>query len=627
MRAAQLSTRSCQAIIKGWRTAALMLASCMFVLLVATGAYAQTDDGEESANPSRRAAGTAKSIITGKVVYDDTGRPVRRASLLLIDLLSAQQSPDKFSTATDNDGKFRLKNVAAGTYLVMVDAPGVLTPFAFLNPAENRPPTSADWSDARKNFDEVVVDGTNDVKLEVRAKRGAAISGKITYKDGDPAISVLISIVRKKGDGGVGRFIAGLSPASLLAQHTDDRGMYRVAGLPPGEYFVSAAESNTNVEDENAASGRNMDRFMRDLFTSDALAVTYYGGVRSIRDATTVKLVAGEEADDINISLIEQQSFVLGGTLTARRDHRPLPRATLKLHSKEDYGGLFPTDRTTQTDEQGGWGFKGVPDGTYLISIEPPYETSEPTTATDGAKPATPRAAKLSRKQLEVTVNGSDMTALAIELNEGARVSGSFTFEGSGKSSGYVSMGIERIDGVIAPEEEYASIDRDKGTFSFEGLMAGEFFLTANVYKENYYIKSMTANGRDMLREPFKLNESDEVRGVEIVLASDLATLSVRVLDKPGGKPRGSVFVTLVPNIAQRWRAQSSRIYLRTDGSGQLKVSIPPGDYLAFVLPPDKAPEVFNESYVKTHAASAQRVTLHPGAHQTADFILPGPQN
>src|ERR1051325_12168519 len=161
MRAALISTPSLRAGVKGVRVAALLLASVLPALVLASGAYAQTEPGEESADVSRGETGTAKSVITGKAVYDDNGRPVRRASIMLIDLGNTQQSPDKFSTATDVNGKFKIKNVPAGNYLVMVDAPGVLTPLAFINLEDRKSPTPADFVEARQNFDEVVVDGTN----------------------------------------------------------------------------------------------------------------------------------------------------------------------------------------------------------------------------------------------------------------------------------------------------------------------------------------------------------------------------------------------------------------------------------------------------------------------------------
>ena len=159
-------------------------------------------------------------------------------------------------------------------------------------------------------------------------------------------------------------------------------------------------------------------------------------------------------------------------------------------------------------------------------------------------------------------------------------------------------------------------------------MAAGEIFLTATLYQNNtYYIKSVTLNGRDLLREPLKLGESDQIKGVQIVMSSNTATLVGRVLDNVGGKPRGGVLISLVPNAAQRWRAQSGRLYARTNGAGEFKLSGPPGEYLVFIWPSDKASETLNESYLRTHAADAQRVTMQPGGRHTAEFLLPGQQN
>lgn len=595
--------------------------SCLVAVLflLSSVAFAQNasraDDDE--AGQSAPSANTAveKSIISGKVVYEGNGRPVRRANVMLMSP-GNQQAAEKYTTATDSQGKFRLRNIAAGTYFVMVDAPGILTPIAFIYVDVDRPPTLADWGEVRKNFEEVSVDGTNEVKVEVRARRGGAISGKVSYSDGEPAINVQIGILRKKGNSTT-RVIMGLNPYSLMAVRTDDRGMYRASGLPPGEYVVNAAEMHTDIQEDTTYNpGHSMDKFMRDLFTNDALSVTYYGGVTSAREATTIKIEADEEADDIDISLVERQTYNIAGTLTAKRDHRPLAEATVKIRSTENIGPLMVAERASRTDEQGNWFFKDVPEGTYIISADPPYQSSA---LDEDEKPATQTARKLSRKEQQVTVDGSDIAGLGLELSEGASITGTVTFEGKRNTNNYAFVSAERIDTVKASKSEHAAVYPD-GAFKLEGLTAGEIFLNAAVSQGDFYAKSITVNGTDLLRAPLKLIETQEIKDVRIVFSPNIAALKGRVLDSVGGKPRADVLVSLIPNIPQRWRAESGRLHARTNKAGEFSVRGAPGEYLVFIWPLGQMPDAVDEVYIKAHAPGVQRLTLQPGDRQSMDF-------
>jgi 5-hydroxyisourate hydrolase-like protein (transthyretin family) len=597
------------------------------LFLCASSAFAQSSSRADNTGQSAGAAADApveKSIISGKVVYEGNGRPVRRANVMLMSA-GNQQAAEKYTTATDSQGKFRIRNIAAGTYFVMVDAPGIITPLAFISMEAERSPTPADWGEVRKNFEEVSVDGSNEVKVEVRARRGGAISGKVSYRDGDPAINVQIGILRKKGNS-TARFLTGLNPSSLMAVRTDDRGMYRVSGLPPGEYVVNAAEMHTDIQEDAAYDpGHGMEKFMRDLFSSDALAVTYYGDVTSAREATVVKIEADEEAQDIDISLIQHQTYMLAGTLTAKRDRRPLAEATIKIRSTENIGPLMAAERAARTDEQGNWLFKDVPEGTYIISAEPPYERDAPATTADG-KPATQVSRKLSRKEQQVTVDGSDVAGLGLELSEGASVSGTVIIEGALNNSTYAYVYAERPDGIKVPEREYTGVPPD-GNFTLEGLTAGELFLSAAVAQAEYYPKSITAHGTDLLREPLKLAETQEIKDVRIVLSPDMAALKGRVVDATGSKPRADVLITLIPNIPQRWRAQSGRLHTRTDKAGEFNLRGAPGEYLVFLWPLGQMPDTIDEGYIKAHAAGQERITLQPGGRQNVDFVMPPGQN
>src|ERR1043165_3167603 len=113
MRALLLRLRQLIVSNKALRGALFSPAACFATaLLLASSAFAQTGTQANNAGQSSAAAPAEKSIISGKVVYQGNGRPVRRANMMLLSA-SDPQAAEKYSTATDSSGKFRFRNVAA----------------------------------------------------------------------------------------------------------------------------------------------------------------------------------------------------------------------------------------------------------------------------------------------------------------------------------------------------------------------------------------------------------------------------------------------------------------------------------------------------------------------------------
>jgi hypothetical protein len=623
---------------------------------------------------SRRAAARVQTVssqrreeqrasVYGQAVYEGTSRPVRRARVMLVNMLDARP---ELSGLTDGRGEFRIANVPAGSYFAFADVPGVVSPLAFVNVSELIQ-GSPDFSGALKFFDTFETDGKEDRQITVHARRGAALSGRVIYADGDPAINVALSVMRRGEDGRLLKFLTGANVVALSALHTDDRGAFRIAGLPPGEYVVAATEA-ADHGDTGRARADGLGGAM-DGLVNQQLLVTFYPSATSAKEATAIKLDAGDERTDVDITIPERELRTVSGYVRGRRDKRAVAHARVTIVRKDDELGQLNqgavaayfqdeyAQNFTMTDEEGHWQFKEIPDGHYTVTVKPreEYEPSfDSTTQGDTTNYNAPvmnanvtvsnanvtivtngnagvyspprRKKGYAPARRDVDVSGSDVSEVAVELGDGGRVSGSITLEGGGspRYAQIVALRVPEGNGEEGGETLEGSSARS-GEFSIEGLPAGRFFLKPNLYSEGdgqVYLKSITWNGRDLLREPLEIGDGTVVEGVRVVFGRDPAKLNVVVARAGDKRPAANVAVFLVPANVSDWSPYSQELFCSTGASGGCTISAPPGDYAVVALPRLKTPNAV-EVEVKRRAANAPRISLRAG--ETKDFQVAAP--
>ena len=66
-----------------------------------------------------------KALVRGRVVYEDTRRPLRRVGVTIYDPANKSRG-NPLMTWTNGRGEFQLKDVPAGKYFVVVTAPGII---------------------------------------------------------------------------------------------------------------------------------------------------------------------------------------------------------------------------------------------------------------------------------------------------------------------------------------------------------------------------------------------------------------------------------------------------------------------------------------------------------------------
>jgi hypothetical protein len=220
----------------------------------------------------------------------------------------------------------------------------------------------------------------------------------------------------------------------LFNVQTNDLGEFRLYGLMPGTYIVSASPNGIGAMSFMAGGGAMTVIGAND--GSDGFAPTYYPGSVSENDAQPITVSTGQETT---------VAFALVPTRLARVS------GMVRTSQGQPAANVFFGVRSSDT---GGFGFGGStgPDGTFTLMNVPPGEyflDVRPRMVAPGAVPADAEYASIP-----LTVGGEDVTNLMIVTGHGATIAGRVLFEGgTQQAAAQDAMGPMGLRVMFAPAE------------------------------------------------------------------------------------------------------------------------------------------------------------------------------
>jgi hypothetical protein len=165
---------------------------------------------------------------------------------------------------------------------------------------------------------------------------------------------------------------------------------------------------------------------------------------------------------------------------------------------------------------------------------------------------------------------------------------------------------------------------QSKGAFLIEGVAAGENVLAAKVWDGEYFVKSISWNSRDLLRQPLRMPEGGELKDIRIILSPDVGRLTGHMISGEERKPLVGTAFMLIPADEMRRARMDSFLFLHTDKQGAFRVSGSPGEYI-LLRQPLRENQIAPLDYVRAHAATGTRVTLKPGEPDNIEVVAPTP--
>ncbi len=615
-----------------------------------TNVMASNSVNRMSSNSWKPTPEPPKSTIRGRVIYADTGRPVRRAGLMLLPAKGLGGSGRENAGLTNERGEFEIKNVVEGRYFVSVNAPGIVTPFSSISSfSKLETQDSSESADIARDFQEVVTNGITDIDITVTARRGAAITGRIMYADGEPAIGVRVEILRKKGGQysavmpNISELFGSLFGGAAGGLKTDDRGVYRIAGLPAGEYVVRVVENVTHSEKGN---NRDDEMMMMTGFNPSSMVSTYYPNTGDVKKAETVKIELGQEQPEINITIPDQNLHALSGIVINKATRQPIKDARVSIKSNDAVNTMFSGMRDfgskNQTDERGNWNYKDLPAGKYTVTVKPPY-SYEASEGNNSQKPKTPR---LAESRQEIVIEEKDLTDLVVELGYGATISGTISFDNQQILPASMQItATDENDKFSETAYVYTQYSADGkpmakkvDNFRVEGISTGKVFLNiaggrsySETQEKEFYVKSILVGGKEMSSLPLETKDGEEIKNVQIILSRDTGKLTGKVVRADKSTVSGAKII-FVSTDKPKWGNASAGLFAATGGDGAFEVSGAPGEYYAvFVddsdLPADgdseKTTSQKRREWLEMKTANATKVTLKAKETEKVTLTLP----
>ena len=558
--------------------------------------------------PPGREMKTGTGQIKGRVVTPDTGAPVRRAQVRI----SGTDIMTKVAT-TDNEGAFSFKDLPAGRFTVTATKSGFVTvgygqrrPFEAGRPIELREAQVLERAD-------------------IVMPRGSAINGRITDEFGEPIADVVVTAMRQSWQNGRRR----LQSAGRTAT-TNDLGQYRIYGLPPGEYYVSASMRGTQemMVTEMAMVATVVGGPQPDSPRS-GYAPTYYPGTPNGSEAQKLAVAIGQEAQNIDFGLLGVRLVKVSGQVVGS-DGRPMEGVSVSTSPRNaaEAGFMMSPLGGARTDKNGNFTLNGVAPGDYTLNAR----GSTVMTTGDGDRMVftmTRVAGGGGDGQNEfgavpLSVGAEDIANVVIVTSKGATATGRVVWEGGAKPTSNtlrITAASADADAGMALLGGSSSVTAE-GTFEIKGLAGHRIFRVANV-PAGWLLKAVTINDQDITDTGLEIKGSDAINNLEVVLTARSTEVSGTV--KAGNDPATDYTVVIFSEDSQKWVVPQTRhihsARPNQEGRFQLK-NLPAGSYYAVALEYIATGDWFDPEVLERLKSKATRFTLQEGVPETLDLRL-----
>jgi protocatechuate 3,4-dioxygenase beta subunit len=520
--------------------------------------------------------------VSGQVTNAVTGEPVRRA---LVALRRVETSPGVTTVrvgtnaaTTDAAGQFAITGIEPGKYRLSADRNGFVAA-QYGSHGPGKAGTLLTLEAGQKSTD-----------LNIRLTPHGVIAGRVLDEESEPVPYANLQVFRQQ-------YIQGRKQLMRMnGASTNDLGEYRVFGLPPGRYYLSAdARSNMQPQAE--------DEFVTTWFphTADAAA------------AAPVDVAPGAQLRNIDIPLAKMPSVTVSGRVINEAGPPPggenAPRNNLSVmlatrSAAMDGGGVTRSSSTVTAD--GAFEIRGVTPGSYFVI---------------GLANAAKRTVS---SRTPVQVGSTNLEGVTFTIRGGVPVTGQVRVEGgSAKSVAGVRVMLQPVEpgGIRFAPPPNQQVKED-GAFQWDDVPSDRYTVSVSGLPEGFYLKGVRSADLDVLAGGLEIAGGTPAP-LEVVVSPRAGQVTGTVLDPRTQKPAAMTMVVLVPQEKERRDRDSFYLTATTDFSGQFTLkSVTPGEYRAFAWEDAEFGAWMDPDFMKPLESRGEAVSLPEGGRQSIQVNL-----
>lgn len=501
--------------------------------------------GQEPNQPAR---------ITGRVVAAETGRPLMGA---VVELRGSQ------SAMTNADGRFELSERRVGTYTLLASKAGYV-PSVFGGAANQASQVE-------------VLAGKRIDCGDIRLQRGSVISGRLMDDYGEPIEGANVVALRIEFSQPGTR-----SWQTIKQVPTNDLGEYRIHGLLPGRYYVSALRSPLPPELNLPAAAQ-------------AASISTGGSVASARqhsEPIVVDTVQGGETGGMNLTLNRTRQVRVAGSVVDSRG-QPAVSASVTLRQAQSVGSPLDGGGAQARAKGGEFAFTNVPVGEYRLTVSADFVRDNP--VPPGGRVTAMMVHESASMSISITEDISSLTVHTTQAKASPAITGRVFIDGAPAETA------TRLRMVILPSGQHSMVPRESaagsiistfpagrpapgGRLLIPSAAAGVIVLR-HAGSPELSLKSVMAHGLDVT-DGFDVTQSAGGINVDVHLTAQGPVLKGVVKDTDGALAAARDVVLFSVDRAS-WTVPLSRrvATVQTDDKGAFQASsLPAGQYLAVAL-------------------------------------------
>jgi uncharacterized protein (DUF2141 family) len=629
----------------------------LLACLAGTGVSVRSQQRDAPQQPTFRQVAVGTSLVVGQIVDAQTGQPVAQARLNLSGMtafgmaLSARPPsaggsgpgrsggvsvgmsvtlPSGVSTSlsggqmtntsregiTDAQGNFAFRNLPAGKYQLTISHRSYLT-----GAAGQRKPGGPG-----RPFE--VVDGQK-VEVNVKMVRGGVVTGAVYDDNGAPLVNSRVQAWRMMPSANGPRMQAQNSTT------TDDRGVYRMHGLQPGTYAVSA-QPQTNFENDIALEeAAQIDRAVasgavqqgtagqpatvripapaqRTITQPVGFLPTYAPSATSSDAGMRLAVVGGDEHAGIDIHIRQLRASTISGMVTNIPAMQGAPNRVQVTSYSEPFTG---TSNGTSVNPDGRFTISNLQPGTYTVVAS--LMTQSNTPSPPGVAPTGASQPRLTARTT-VTVFDDMSVPVTLDLRPGRSVSGHMTIDMTRQQASpqTVTVRVSSAPGEIPAMGNLpvAPVDAS-GRFTIPDVPPGRYLLSASLP-----VRSARLGGVELLDSYLDVSGSEDIQGIQVLVSDRSSQLSGLI--SPGSDYDASEYtVIVVSSDPDHWRPGSRRVVTtRANLAGRYTATLPPGSYVVGLVAEFESGMQNDPEFLKALVASGVPVTIGDGDRTTRDL-------